>query len=101
MKLNDEFFDEYEEFKGYEIVLYRRDKCIPAVFNLTEEEFEENKQLVILLDFLIKTDQWVPYAIYQDLFKLPEENYPGLRLIDEMQLRYIEQTWKVKNINIY
>ena len=101
MKSEDNFFDVCEEIKGYEVILYRTDKCQPAVFNLTEDEFEENKQLIIWLDFLVKTNQWIPYAIYQDLFKLPEDNYPGLRLIDEVQIRYVEQSWKVKNINIY
>lgn len=101
MKMSDEFFDVCEEIKGYEILLFRKDKCKPVSFILTEEEFEKNKQLVIWLDFLIKTDQWIPYAIYQDLFNLEEENYPGLRLIEGIQMRYFEQSWKFKNINIY
>lgn len=95
-------FDSCSIFEGYEFTLFRRDNpSIPAVFRITKEEFEERKELVIRLDFLIKTNQWIPYAIYEDLFELPEIKYPGLRLIDDISINYIEFSLKQKKINIY
>jgi hypothetical protein len=95
-------FDSCSIFKGYEFTIFRRDNPnIPVVFRITKEEFEERKELVIRLDFLIKTNQWIPYAIYEDLFGLPESKYPGLKLIDDMNINYIEFSLKQKKINIY
>ena len=86
MKLSDDFFDDNFSFKGYEVTLFRKDQAHPFSFRLTDEEFEANKELVIRLDFLIKTNQWIPYAIYKDLIDLPEDNYPGLRVIENIDI---------------
>lgn len=95
-------FDSYSIFEGYEIAVFRRDNPnVPTVFRITKEEFEERKELIIRLDFLIKTNQWIPYAIYEDLFGLPESKYPGLRVIDDISINYIEFSLKQKKINIY
>lgn len=101
MKSNNECYDDYTQYEGYEIVIYKRDKTRPAVFRLDVEEFNERKELLIWLDFLIKTDQWVPYAVYKDLFGLEEDYYPGLRVLDDMEIHYIEYSLKTKKINFY
>jgi hypothetical protein len=101
MRLEDEFFDNCTKYKGYEITIYKKDDSTPVMFRLTEDEFEQRKQLVIWLDFLIKTDQWVPYELYKDLFDLEEYMYPGLRVIEDMDIHYLEYTLRTKKINIY
>lgn len=101
MKLSDDFFDDNFSFKGYEVTLFRKDQAHPFSFRLTDEEFEANKELVIRLDFLIKTNQWIPYAIYKDLIDLPEDNYPGLRVIENIDITYLEVSIRSKKIHIY
>ena len=54
--------------------------------------------LVNLLEFLIKTNQWIPYAVYQDLFNLPEEKYEELEYVDDINIYYIEYSLKLKKI---
>lgn len=90
------FFDSCDSFKGYEISLIKKDKSV--TFRLTNEEFELNEMLVNLLEFLIKTNQWIPYAVYQDLFNLPEEKYEELEYVDDINIYYIEYSLKLKKI---
>ena len=101
MKLSDDFFDECVNYEGYEITLFRKDHAKPFSFRITDEEFEDKKELVIRLDFLIKTNQWIPYAIYEDLIDLPEDMYPGLRIIEDIDITYMEFVLKTKKIHIY
>ena len=101
MRASDEYFDNCSSFEGYEITLFRKDQGEPFSFRLTNEEFEEKKELVIMLDFLIKTNQWIPYNIYKDLCNMPEMNYPGLRLIVDINIIYIEVILRSKRIHIY
>lgn len=91
-----DFFDSCDSFEGYEISLIKKDNYV--TFRLTPEEFELNEMLVNLLEFLIKTNQWIPYAVYQDLFNLPEEQYEELEYIDDINIYYMEYSLKLKKI---
>lgn len=90
------FFDSYDRFEGYEISLIKKDKSV--TFRLTEEEFEMNEDLINILEFLIKTNQWIPYPVYQDLFNLPKGKYEELEYIDDINIYYIEYSLKLKKI---
>lgn len=91
-----DFFDSCDSFEGYEIALIKKDNHV--TFRLTPEEFELNEMLVNILEFLIKTNQWIPYAVYQDLFNLPEEQYEELEYVDDINIYYMEYSLKLKKI---
>ena len=91
-----DFFDSCDSFEGYEISLIKKDNYV--TFRLTPEEFELNEMLVNILEFLIKTNQWIPYAVYQDLFNLPEERYEELEYVDDINIYYMEYSLKLKKI---
>jgi hypothetical protein len=95
------FYDEYYEFKGYKITVFREDGNPPANFSLTKEDFENKRDLITWMDFLIKTNQWIPYAVYEDLFGITEYEYIGLRKINCMKIQYIEVISKAKDIHLY
>ena len=93
------FFDFYEEFKGYKFNVFTK-KGTRRVFTLEESEFNKKQQLVLWLDFLIKTNQWIPYPVWFDLFELPEEEYFEFKEIDHMETVYIEIINKMKKVNL-
>lgn len=93
------FFDVYNEFKGYKFVVTKLDGT-KAVFTLTEEEFKERKQLINWLDFLIKTNQWIPFALWKDLFDIKDLDYVGLKEVLDLEVHYIEIINKFKRINL-
>lgn len=97
-------FDREEEFKGYKILFFRKRKAIPVQYTLTKEEYEERKSFLIWIDFLIKTEQWVPYSLYKEVFdnKINEDKYEELHLSDiiTMEITYEEYYRGIKDINL-
>jgi hypothetical protein len=93
------FYDFYEEFKGYKFHVFTK-RGTQRVFTLDEKTFKEKNQLVLWFDFLIKTNQWIPYAVWQDLFNLPEYMYYEFKEIDHMETCYIEIINKMKKVNL-
>ena len=93
------FFDEYHEFKGYKFVVTKLDNT-KTVLTLTDEEFRSRKKLINWLDFLIKTDQWIPFDLWKDLFDISEEEYVGLKEVKGLDVHYIEIINKYKRINL-
>lgn len=93
------FFDEYQKFKGYKFVVTKRDNS-KAVFTLTEDEFKDRKKLINWLDFLFKTKQWIPFALWEDLFNIHEYEYIGLKEINDLEVYYIEIINKFKRIDL-
>jgi hypothetical protein len=92
-------FDEYHEFKGYRVLLTTFDE-ITRVFTLTEDEFNNKKDLLNWLEFLVKTEQWIPFALYHDLFGINKNMYKGLEDIDKFKIQKMEVVEKYKNINL-
>lgn len=87
------------EYKGYQITLinYKGEKFD---FELTEEDFFEKKHLICWIDFLIKTNQWIPYDLYRDVFVIEEYKYQGLENIKEIKVQYVEIINKYINVNL-
>lgn len=87
------------EYKGYQITLI----CLNGskrVFDLTIDEFVEKKHLIQWIDFLVKTNQWIPYDLYKDVFAIEEYEYKGLEDIREFKVQYVEIVNKFKDINL-
>ena len=101
MRISDNFFDECTEYKGYEIIIYGKKSNVPVVIRLTIDEYDERKQLITWLDFLIKTDQWVPYELYKDIGDIDESEYSRIETVYDMSIHYIEYSLRTKKINIY
>ena len=87
------------EYKGYQITLI----CLNGskhVFDLTVDEFFEKKHLIQWIDFLVKTDQWIPYDLYHDLFGIPESLYDGIENIETIEVKFVENVITCKDIDL-
>jgi hypothetical protein len=87
------------EYKGYQLTLV----CLNGtkhVFDLTVDEFFKKKQLIQWIDFLVKTDQWIPYDLYKDVFTIEEYEYKGLENIREFKVQYVEVVNKFIDVNL-
>ena len=87
------------EYKGYQITLIRLNGS-KHVFDLTVDEFFKKKQLIQWIDFLVKTDQWIPYDLYKDVFTIEEYEYKGLENIREFKVQYVEIVNKFIDVNL-
>lgn len=87
------------EYRGYQITLI----CFNGskhVFDLSVDEFFEKKHLIQWIDFLVKTDQWIPYDLYKDVFTIEEYEYKGLENIRELKVQYVEIVNKFLDVNL-
>ena len=73
---------------------------ITRIYTLTEDEFNNKKELINWLDFLIQTGQWIPYDLYYDLFGIPESLYNGIENIETIQVKFIETVSTCKDIDL-
>ena len=86
-------FDEYSVFKYYQFLL-------TDFKGITENEFEDKKDLINWLDYLISTGQWVTFDLYHDLFGIPESMYNGIEDIEQLQVKYIETVHKCTDVDL-
>lgn len=95
-------FDNETKFEGYKIFLYTKDYSVPVQLELTEEQYKNKKHLLNWIDFLVKTEQWVPYNLYKDLFEISEEDYNDLALeyINHMTVEYEYFHRKTRKIDL-
>ncbi len=101
MRISDNFFDECTEYKGYDITIFGKKSNKPVVIRLTIDEYNERKQLITWLDFLIKTDQWIPYELYKDIGMINENEYSEIETVFNMEIQYVEYSLRTKKIIIY
>ena len=92
-------FDEYSVFKYYQFLLTDF-KGITRVYTLTESEFEDKKDLINWLDYLISTGQWITFELYHDLFGIPESMYSGIENIEQLQVKHIETVHKCTDVDL-
>ena len=92
-------FDEYQVFKYYQFLL--TDFIgVTRVYTLTEDEFNNKKDLINWMDFLISTGQWIPFDLYHDLFGINESMYKGIENIEEMKVKFIEMVSTCKDVDL-
>ena len=79
----------YDDY-NVEFYLKNEDFIVPVELTIKSDEFEDKKQLLNWIDFLIKTDQTIPYNLYKDIFGITEEEYKFFYLenVKEMKIRY-------------
>ena len=92
-------FDEYSVFKYYQFLLTDF-KGITRVYTLTEPEFEDKKDLINWLDYLVSTGQWITFELYHDLFGIPESMYSGIENIERLQVKHIETVHKCTDVDL-
>lgn len=73
---------------------------ITRIYTLTEDEFNNKKELINWLDFLIHTGQWIPYDLYHDLFGIPESLYDGIENIETLQVKFVETVSTCKDVDL-
>lgn len=95
-------YDYEATFEGYKVLFYTKDFTTPVQLVLTNEQYKDKKQLLNWIDFLIKTEQWVPYNLYKDIFEIAEESYNdlGLEYVKDMTVEYEYYLRKTKKINL-
>ena len=79
----------YDDY-NVEFYLKNEDFIVPVELTIKSDELEDKKQLLNWIDFLIKTDQTIPYNLYKDIFGITEEEYKFFYLenVKEMKIRY-------------
>ena len=92
-------------FKEYSVVKYYQFALtnfigVTRLYTLTESEFNNKKELVQWLDFLIQTGQWIPYDLYHDLFGIHESVYDGIENIEKIDVKFIENVITYKDIDL-
>lgn len=92
-------FDEYSVFKYYQFLLTDL-KGITRVYTLTENEFEDKKDLINWLDYLVSTGQWITFELYHDLFGISESMYSGIENIEQLQVKHIETVHKCTDVDL-
>ena len=73
---------------------------VTRVYTLTEDEFNNKKEVINWLDFLIQTGQWIPYDLYHDLFGIPESLYDGIENVEKIEVKFIENVITCKDIDL-
>ena len=81
--------DEYTVNKYYEVSLLQMDG-ITRVFYLSEDDFNKNIELLKWIEFLVLTNQWIPFPLYQDAFGINETLYKGLDNVENINIKFIE-----------
>lgn len=94
------FYEDYIEHEEYRIILTTYANKPKVVFPLSTEEFNEKKDLIIWLDFLIKTDQWITYEMLYEIFGIDTYEYRDLKYLKEMTIQRIETEIGINNINL-
>lgn len=95
-------FDREEKFKGYNIYFFCKGENTPVRFRMSEEDFNEYESFLNWMDFLVKTEQWIPYAFYKDVFNMEEQEYKDLKLenVEMMEINYEEYYRRIKDIDL-
>ena len=101
MRISNNFFDECTEYKGYDITIFGKNNNIPVIIRLSIDEFNDRKQLITWLDFLARTNQWVPYDLYKDIGNISEGQYRRIENVSSIDIQYVEYSLRTKKINIY
>lgn len=94
------FYDQYLIHSEYRITLVSYSGKPSITFIMTEDEFDFKKDMLIWLDFLIKTDQWVTYEMLHELFEMDSYTYMDFKYLKEMKIQYIESEIGIDNINL-
>lgn len=94
------FYEDYIEHEEYRIILKSYDNKPEIMFVLSTKEFEDKKDLIIWLDFLIKTDQWITFELLYDIFGIEPYQYRDLKYLKDMTIKHIETEIGIKNINL-
>ena len=87
------------EYKGYKVILINIENK-QFVFDLSISEFDEKIKFIHWIDFLVKTKQWVPYELYNEVFILEEDKYKEIEFIKEFKVQYVEIVNKYINVNL-
>ena len=87
------------EYKGYKVILINIENK-QFVFDLSINEFDEKIKFIHWIDFLVKTKQWVPYELYNEVFVLEEDKYKEIEFIKEFKVQYVEIVNKYINVNL-
>ena len=87
------------EYKGYKVILINIENK-QFVFDLSINEFDEKIKFIHWIDFLVKTKQWVPYELYNEVFILEEDEYKEIEFIKEFKVQYVEIVNKYINVNL-
>lgn len=87
------------EYKGYKVILVNIENK-QFVFDLSINEFDEKINFIHWIDFLVKTKQWVPYELYNEVFILEEDKYKEIEFIKEFKVQYVEIVNKYINVNL-
>ena len=87
------------EYKGYKVILINIENK-QFVFDLSMNEFDEKIKFIHWIDFLVKTKQWVPYKLYNEVFMLEEDKYKEIEFIKEFKVQYVEIVNKYINVNL-
>lgn len=87
------------EYKGYKVILINIENK-QFVFDLLMNEFDEKIKFIHWIDFLVKTKQWVPYELYNEVFILEEDKYKEIEFIKEFKVQYVEIVNKYINVNL-
>ena len=87
------------EYKGYKVILINIENK-QFVFDLSMNEFDEKIKFIHWIDFLVKTKQWVPYELYNEVFILEEDKYKEIEFIKEFKVQYVEIVNKYINVNL-
>lgn len=87
------------EYKGYKVILINIENK-QFVFDLSINEFDEKIKFIHWIDFLVKTKQWVPYELYNEVFILEEDKYKEIEFIKEFKVQYVEIVNKYINVNL-
>lgn len=86
----------------YIVEFFLKGKVESTELSLSKEDFRNKKHLLNWIDFLAKTEQWVPYNLFKDVFNIGEDVYDilGLSNVLEMKIRYESFRLTVEYINL-
>ena len=96
--VKDKIYDDY----NVEFYLKNEEFPVPVELTIKSSEFEKKKKFLNWIEFLIKTEQSVPYNLYEYVFSITEEEYEKFYLenVKEMKIRYERVRITVGYVNL-